>query len=214
MKNTLLTSRKLQLVSAIVALTIHGAIAALAMQPEAPVMIPERQIIKVSMVAPTTIKQSKLQPEKKLINTLKLPEKKRGMIKQEEKRDQPQKPVKQEQFSDEVQKQQLTSGLKQKDASDKLSAITKPVAANYLDNPPPTYPEKARLNKHQGTVLLDVLVEKEGSPKTIAIHTSSGYRSLDQAAVSAVKRWKFEPARRGSKRVEATVTIPVIFKLN
>jgi len=214
MKNTLLTSRKLQLVSAIVALTIHGAIAALAMQQEVPVMIPERQIIKVSMVAPTTIKQSKVQPEKKLINTLKLPEKKRGMIKQEEKRDQPQKPVKQEQLSDEMQKQQLTSGLKQKDALDKLSAITKPVAANYLDNPPPTYPEKARLNKHQGTVLLDVLVEKEGSPKTIAIHTSSGYRSLDQAAVSAVKRWKFEPARRGRKQVEATVTIPVIFKLN
>jgi len=37
---------------------------------------------------------------------------------------------------------------------------------------------------------------------------------LDQAALKAVKNWRFVPARRGSEAMVAWVEIPVVFKLD
>ena len=48
----------------------------------------------------------------------------------------------------------------------------------------------------------DVLVEK-----------SAGHPELDDAATDAVKRWRFDPARRGSDAVAMWVLLPVEFKL-
>jgi len=85
--------------------------------------------------------------------------------------------------------------------------------ADYLDNPAPAYPPLARRMGEVGRVLLRVHVEASGLPSTVEIRTSSGSERLDHAALEAVKRWKFVPARQGDKAVAAYVVVPISFNL-
>lgn len=85
--------------------------------------------------------------------------------------------------------------------------------ANYADNPRPEYPERARREGWEGTVILRVLVDQEGRFKWIEVSRSSGFVILDGAAVETVKRWRFHPARYGDRRVESWVKVPIIFRL-
>ena len=85
--------------------------------------------------------------------------------------------------------------------------------AAYLRNPPPRYPVSARRRGEQGTVLLKVLVTREGAAASIDLEKSSGSAALDQAALDAVKSWRFVPARRGGQPVEAHVLVPIVFRL-
>ncbi|MCT5689435.1 energy transducer TonB, partial [Pseudomonas aeruginosa] len=66
----------------------------------------------------------------------------------------------------------------------------------------------------EGTVLLRVHVLASGSPSEIQVQKSSGREALDQAAVKAVKRWSFVPAKRGDKAEDGWVSVPIDFKLN
>jgi len=86
-------------------------------------------------------------------------------------------------------------------------------AAAYLNNPAPGYPRSARRAGEQGTVVLRVLVAADGSPARVEVERSSGSASLDSAALEAVQRWRFVPARRGAVPVEAWVKVPVVFRL-
>jgi protein TonB len=85
--------------------------------------------------------------------------------------------------------------------------------AHYLSNPKPEYPEKARALHQQGVVLLGVEVGADGRPSEVTITRSSGFPELDQAAVRAVRRWTFEPARAGGLPVSSRVVVPVHFSL-
>jgi periplasmic protein TonB len=49
--------------------------------------------------------------------------------------------------------------------------------------------------------------------ETSAGHPAAGHPALDQAAVEALQRWRFEPARRGRDAIAVWVTIPFQFKL-
>lgn len=81
----------------------------------------------------------------------------------------------------------------------------------YLDNPPPEYPALARRRHWQGTVVLEVMVSREGKVLQLRVGESSGRDVLDEAALKAVSTWRFEPGRRGSRRVEMQVLVPVRF---
>jgi protein TonB len=85
--------------------------------------------------------------------------------------------------------------------------------AAYLNNPAPPYPRAARRSGDQGTVTLRVRVSTEGAPAQVELDRSSGSNILDAAALEAVKRWRFAPARRGSEPIEAWVIVPVVFRL-
>ena len=85
--------------------------------------------------------------------------------------------------------------------------------AAYLNNPPPAYPPVARRFGEQGRIVLRVLVSAQGDAETTEIYQSSGYARLDQAAIDAVQRWKFVPAKRGDTAVSAVVLVPIVFKL-
>ena len=110
--------------------------------------------------------------------------------------------------------QQMTTGRVSQLAKPKHSAITKPVPADYLNNPPPQYPSIARRRKQEGTVMVDVLVSALGRPKGLSIAKSSGVELLDMAALQAIQQWKFVPAKQGSRIVEARVRVPITFRLN
>lgn len=85
--------------------------------------------------------------------------------------------------------------------------------AAYLNNPRPAYPLAARRRGDQGTVLVRVLVTSEGLAGTVALQKSSGHSSLDEAAITAVKSWRFVPARQGGQAVEAPYVVPIVFKV-
>jgi len=85
--------------------------------------------------------------------------------------------------------------------------------AAYLNNPRPPYPRLARRNGEQGTVILRVLVTRQGMPARVETDKSSGSPILDDAALETVKGWRFVPARRGNDPVEEWVRVPIVFKL-
>jgi protein TonB len=85
---------------------------------------------------------------------------------------------------------------------------------DYAHNPIPEYPERARRQGWQGTVLLDVLINQEGSPQKIEIRQSSGFEILDRAAFKAVMAWRFAPARYGETALDGWVRVPLVFRLN
>ena len=85
---------------------------------------------------------------------------------------------------------------------------------NYLRNPPPKYPAESRKLREEGVVLLKVSVTPEGRAANVQLQRSSGFSRLDQAALNAVRRWEFNPARVGLTAVACAVEVPVRFGLN
>lgn len=90
-------------------------------------------------------------------------------------------------------------------------AITAP--ARYSDTPKPAYPESARREGREGRVLLRVLIDEQGETKAVEVSRSSGSDALDHAASSAIKRWRFHPARSGDQAIESWVNVPIDFRL-
>ena len=86
--------------------------------------------------------------------------------------------------------------------------------AAYLQNPRPNYPPASRRLGEEGKVLLRVRVSAEGQPAAVDLEKSSSFERLDEAARQAVARWRFVPARRGDEAIEATVVVPVVFRLD
>ncbi|HEY9268863.1 MAG TPA: energy transducer TonB [Methylotenera sp.] len=86
--------------------------------------------------------------------------------------------------------------------------------AAYLNNPAPTYPSLSRRSGEQGRVLLKVLVSENGLAESVQLDSSSGYEKLDRAAIEAVKKWSFVPAKRSNQPVSAYVLVPVKFSLS
>lgn len=93
------------------------------------------------------------------------------------------------------------------------SAVTHPSIPVYAHNPAPDYPQSARWEGEEGTVVLRVLVNGSGLPEKITVARSSGYTSLDRAAEKAVQRWRFTPGTRDGKAVAMQVEIPIRFRL-
>ncbi len=98
--------------------------------------------------------------------------------------------------------------------SDKNPASSGPCATapHPLSKVSPTYPEKARQSRHEGTVVLNVTIGKDGS--THDLHVIKGVDdAIDQAAISAVSQWKFEPATYEGNPVAVELRIEVNFRL-
>ena len=95
------------------------------------------------------------------------------------------------------------------------AAVTPPRSdAAYLNNPRPNYPLAAQRRGDQGTVLLRVLVTAEGRASSVSLEKSSGHSSLDESALTAVRSWRFVPAKQGTQAVDAPYVVPVVFKLD
>jgi periplasmic protein TonB len=78
--------------------------------------------------------------------------------------------------------------------------------------PEPEYSEEARKVKQMGVVVLRLVVGPDGNPRDIQVVRSLGL-GLDEKAIEAVKKWRFEPARKDNKPVAVSVNIEVNFHL-
>jgi TonB family protein len=76
---------------------------------------------------------------------------------------------------------------------------------------PLDYPPAARANHIEGVVVLRALIDKEGKVKTLEL--IQGDPRLVDAAMAAVKQWRFKPATIGGSPAEADTNVSVVFQL-
>ena len=77
----------------------------------------------------------------------------------------------------------------------------------------PTYPQEAFINKIQGTVLLEILIDANGEVVATRVLRSVS-PDLDRAAAQTVRQWKFVPAHRRGRPVAMWAHAPVDFKIH
>jgi protein TonB len=76
----------------------------------------------------------------------------------------------------------------------------------------PQYPPSAKDARVQGTVILHVLIGKDG--KVMELGVESGPPMLQEAALDAVRQWVYKPYLRDGSPVEVTTRVDVIFTLD
>ena len=84
-------------------------------------------------------------------------------------------------------------------------------AAKLINRVTPNYPPLARQTRISGTVRLHAIIGKDGSVQSLTLE--SGHPLLVQAALDAVKQWRYQPTLLNGVPVEVDTTIDVIFTL-
>ncbi|WP_318457000.1 energy transducer TonB [Photobacterium leiognathi] len=102
--------------------------------------------------------------------------------------------------------QQATLGSSEPQLVSKPTFATKPS--------PVSYPRLAKRRGIEGTVLVEVLIGKDGKQLKQKLAKSSGASVLDKAALKAIKLWRFSPHIIDGKAIVHRVQIPVRFKLD
>jgi TonB family protein len=77
----------------------------------------------------------------------------------------------------------------------------------------PEYPQHGVFGRVQGTVVLELIIGSDGSPREIKVVRSLS-SELDDAAIKAVKKWKFAPATKDGEPVPVKVNLEVSFRHN
>ena len=83
--------------------------------------------------------------------------------------------------------------------------------ARLINQVQPVYPQEAKDQKIQGTVMLHVIVSTDGSVHQIQV--VSGHPMLVQAAIDAVRQWRYQPVLLNGQPVEVDTQINVVFSL-
>ena len=77
----------------------------------------------------------------------------------------------------------------------------------------PIYPKNAKRAEKEGTVKLQATIGTDGIPKNIVALTKIGF-GFEDAAIDALKKWRFIPGKKKGKDAEMTVSIDIQFKLD
>jgi TonB family protein len=83
-------------------------------------------------------------------------------------------------------------------------------APRLIKDVKPRYTDEALQNGIQGTVVMEAIVATDGRPSQIRVVRSLD-PGLDEQAVAAVAKWRFEPGRLGGEPVNVLVTIMLDF---
>ena len=84
-------------------------------------------------------------------------------------------------------------------------------AASIITQTRPLYPPLARQARIQGNVVLHAIIDKDG--KVAQLEVISGHPLLVQAALDAVKQWRYKPTQLNGDPVEVDTTITVTFTM-
>lgn len=90
--------------------------------------------------------------------------------------------------------------------------VTRPVIATKVN---PAYPALAKQMKRNGRVSVQLLVDERGQVKTARVisETPNGF-GFGDAAIQAVTKWTFTPARKGGVAVKVWYTVNLPFSIN
>lgn len=87
------------------------------------------------------------------------------------------------------------------------------LSTKLIEGKPPRYPLESRRKHEQGTVVLDILLNTDGTVASLSIARSSGFDRLDKAALDAVRKWRWSPTIRGGEAVAVRGTFDFPFTL-
>jgi TonB family protein len=82
------------------------------------------------------------------------------------------------------------------------------------NSPAPDYPDEAREKGHEGAVIVEAVVDVDGTVESAEVTQSSGYRELDKAAKDAAKQWVFSEPVKDGQPVRTVVVITFKFELS
>jgi TonB family protein len=85
-------------------------------------------------------------------------------------------------------------------------------AGKLIEQKKPEYPEKARLRGSEGVVLLEAVISMEGTPLNWKVLNSPD-PDLSEAAINAVREWRYQPTLLNGEPIEIVTTIAVRFRL-
>jgi TonB family protein len=106
--------------------------------------------------------------------------------------------------------QELPAGVRVASVGSKTGDITPPHLTNRTD---PEYSDIARQLKCQGTAVLSLVVDASGSVQNIQVTQPLG-AGLDEKAIAAVGRWKFDPALIDGKPFAVAISVEVDFRIH
>ena len=90
-------------------------------------------------------------------------------------------------------------------------AVTPPTILSQVR---PSYTTDALRNKIQGSVVLEVIVRRDGIPSDFRVVRSLDRRGLDEQAIAAVQQWRFNPGRLAGTPVDVLVTVVLDFTIH
>jgi TonB family protein len=94
----------------------------------------------------------------------------------------------------------------------RVVALEKKIPPRIIHQTEPTYTERARGKKIQGSVVISFIVTTTGDVMEPKV-TAGLDDDLDKQALAAVRTWKFQPATKDGKAIPWPVTVSVTFKL-
>ena len=83
--------------------------------------------------------------------------------------------------------------------------------AKLLEHPNPIYPRLAVTTRVQGVVVLEAVITREGTVDSVRV--VSGHLLLVQAAIDAVRQWRYRPTLLNGQPVDVITTVTVNFTL-
>jgi protein TonB len=83
---------------------------------------------------------------------------------------------------------------------------------NRFRNRPPAYPAEAEMRGQHGAVVVVIHVSENGVAASVDVVESSGVAVLDQAAVAAVRKWRFHPAMQAGRTIPFDMPFRFVFE--
>jgi len=86
-------------------------------------------------------------------------------------------------------------------------------AANLIEKVAPKYPVSMKAQGLEATVVLNVTISTEGVPTAISVESIAVDHDFTDAAMEAVKQWRYRPTLLNGQPVEVITTVQVNFTL-
>ena len=77
---------------------------------------------------------------------------------------------------------------------------------------PPVYPLAMRMSRMRGEVLIGFIVDIEGGVRRVGVLRSNN-PYFDEAAIEAVRQWRFEPGKVNGRVVSTRMKVPIVFAI-
>jgi len=97
-------------------------------------------------------------------------------------------------------------------SADDVGQTTMAVTKRLLNTVPPIYPLRAKIDRVTGTVLMDVLIGRDGRVGDVVVVASSS-PLLSPAARDAVAQWKYSPYVVDGQPLEVVARVRIIFSM-
>jgi TonB family protein len=86
-------------------------------------------------------------------------------------------------------------------------------AANLVRKVNPEYPVAMKAQGLEATVTLSVLIDTQGIPISMSIEETNGPTEFTEAAIQAVRQWRYKPTLLNGQPVDVMTTVQVNFTL-